>query len=129
MKVRAIFAILIIVFISAVCTITMILRPPPREDIAVYYERLYAPVRTALPAAGRVGYISDFDPRYPNGRAALFLARYSLAPLQVSDDVNEEAIVANFYDLRHLPPILQANRLRIERDFGSGILLLRHERP
>ncbi|MFL5308921.1 MAG: hypothetical protein ACJ79H_00570 [Myxococcales bacterium] len=104
-------------------------RRPPRSD-----ER-YRAVRAALPASGRVGYLSD-EPvsARPGVREAdewgtwLYQsAQYALAPVVlVVGEARTELVLANLKEPGRLEAVARAHGLRVEHRFEGGrVALLR----
>ena len=101
----------------------------PRSD-----ER-YVTVREALPARGRVGYVSD-EPVSTRpgalqadewGTWLYQSAQYALAPLVLAvGDSRAEVVLANLKDPARLEEVARAHGLRIERRFeGGSVAVLR----
>lgn len=104
--------------------------PPGGRDDVTLYEQRFAPLRPLLPRHGVVGYVADtqavnihFDPTGPS----YYATQYSLAPLIVVYSTAPALVVGNFTDPAAVAPVLARLRLRPLRDFGNGVLLLRHE--
>jgi hypothetical protein len=95
--------------------------PNPRNppgNIARRSDQRFAPLKTALPARGVVGYIGE--PGTP-AIADYYLAQYALAPLVIDHSTNHALVVGNFSpqsSLGALPP-----GLHLIRDFGDGVFL------
>jgi hypothetical protein len=96
------------------------------------YERRFQEVRAALPAQGVVGYLGRTDTagRSPAERETsslrdfkhYLLAQYSLAPVVLIESTEPDFVLGNFDPER--TPSTPAG-FRIERDFGSGLVLFR----
>lgn len=109
--------------------------PAGRDEISAN-DRRFAPVRGALSAAGRIGYVGDPPPdsRLPNGSSAALLhfrryllAEYALAPVILIDhDTTSDLVLGNFDpgDARAAPA-----GFRVVRDFGDGLVLYRRVAP
>lgn len=94
--------------------------PAPRIDAR------YAEIRKALPAHGRVGYVSDLPLDQEEGDALHLQTLYALAPLIVArDDGSPGLVIANLARPSALPAICRRAGLETVRDFGSGLVLLR----
>lgn len=91
------------------------------DPISAFDERL-APLRAVLGDTPRVGYLAP--PRLGADRAAahLYLMRYALAPVVVTEDAGATLVVADGRRANDIPA-----GYRIARDFGGGLLLLRAE--
>ena len=107
--------------------------PPPNSDQISRNELRFADVRPALPAYGRVGYVTDIpsDQVLANGDAEgrYFLAQYSLAPVQLINSGEEKIVVGDFKEPKGLQRVLDETNLRIVRDFGKGVFLLQAGTP
>jgi hypothetical protein len=101
------------------------------DEISTYEQRFQA-VRAALPARGVVGYLGRTDPagRTPAERDAsslldfkrYLLTQYALAPVVLIESTEPDFVVGNF-DPGRAPPTPAG--FRIERDFGTGLVLFR----
>jgi hypothetical protein len=93
-------------------------------DIA-RFDTHVAQVRPSLPPTGIIGYYTDFtDP--PGGTDAVRefnLMQYALAPVVIDKSVNQQLVVTSLHNGQN--PIPNRN-LRLVRDFGSGVELLRN---
>jgi hypothetical protein len=86
----------------------------------------YAELRKALPAHGRVGYVSDLPLDQEEGDALHLQTLYALAPLIVArDDGSPGLVIANLAHPAALSAICRRARLETVRDYGSGLWLLR----
>jgi len=92
-------------------------------------EERYLAVRAALPAAGRVGYLSDEPVSSRPGELQadewgtwLYqAAQYALAPLVlVVGDAGTETVLANVKDPARLDALARAHGLRVEQRFEGG---------
>jgi hypothetical protein len=97
-----------------------------KVDFAVYNETRYKGLRQFLPASGVVGHLSGLDQKSLLGRAALAVTRYSLAPVQVAQGTDQDLVVGDFYDLEEARLLIASHHLKVERDLGLGVMLLRH---
>ena len=95
------------------------------QDPVTPYEARFSELRTALPARGVVGYVGDVPPeRYTSEDFRRFiLTAYALAPLVVVHDRLPELVVGNF--VPDSVPAVPPPGLRLVRDFGGGVWLLR----
>lgn len=87
------------------------------DAVSMRSDQRFAVLKQLLPDHGVVGYLGDSA----DATADYYLTQYALAPLVVEHSINHPLIVGNFPSSR---PDLAAHRLRIIRDFGSGVLLL-----
>jgi hypothetical protein len=79
-------------------------------------------LRAALPAQGRVGYISDKMPWVSDnaGVVRYFVTQYDLAPVVVEIGTAPQLVVGNFQEFNsHSVPA----DLLFVRDFGGGVML------
>jgi hypothetical protein len=87
-------------------------------------------IRQVLPAHGVVGYLSGAQPNTftTEDFRRFLLAEYALAPLILIHDTTPDLIVGNFPP-DSVPSALPERGLRLVRDFGNGIWLVRRARP
>ena len=103
---------------------------PDPWAIARQQKRLAA-VKSELPANSLLGYYSDV--RFSDRRAAVafFAVLYTLAPhLVVADEVKPlpELTVGNFSRRPDLGQLDREQGLRLVKDYGLGVMLLRREK-
>jgi hypothetical protein len=106
------------------------------QDEVSAYERRFAELRTMLPPRGVVGYLGHPEPtgatpRDSNAAALLhfrryLLAQYTLSPLLLIESTEPEFVVGNFDPGTGRPTTVG---LRVVRDFGDGLVLLRRAGP
>ena len=134
---RDIAGIGIVLFMSvlALCTFAGSLpwlgRRTPDADRIVMDEDRFARMRTALPARGTIGYLSDIGGGTDNNAEyarAYFLTQYYLAPVVVAPDSAYEIVVANFVSQSDLAQAADARGFSIEREFSTRVALLRRRR-
>jgi hypothetical protein len=104
------------------------LSPARQAFDADLYRLRFAPLARAIPEGGVAGYLSDLDPSLPAATAEYYLAEYFLAPAVIENSTRPALVIANL----HRPPpagYFEGLGFRIERDFGSGLYLLRKARP
>ena len=81
-------------------------------------------LRRALPASGRVGYISDKMPwrSDDDGVVRYFLTQYDVAPVVVEVGTEHDWVIGNFekFDSHSVPP-----NMDVAGDFGNGVMLFR----
>ena len=87
-----------------------------RADNTQRMGQRFVALRTALPAHGVIGYVSQDKP----GVEQYYLAQYALAPLVVDHSRNHSIVVGDFPTSK--PTELPGN-LELVRDFGDGVLL------
>jgi hypothetical protein len=100
------------------------------------YERRFTELRAMLPARGVVGYLDQPDPagatpREANAAALLhfrryLLAQYTLAPVLLKESTEPELVIGNFEPGAALPA---PTGLRVDKDFGDGLVLFRRSGP
>jgi hypothetical protein len=105
---------------------------PPAEDEITGYERRFLELRSALPARGIVGYVTDPPVQDSSpARVALdahdrfkryLLAQYALAPLVLVESTRPELVVGNFARPSSIPGL---SGLQTIREFGGGVVLYR----
>jgi hypothetical protein len=94
--------------------------PDPTEVVL----RRLAPLRTALPSRGTVGYLSDSKPGMAFGRAHC-MVQYALAPVVVAKDAGWELVVANFSSPAAAWTAANAMGFAVVEDLHNGVALLR----
>lgn len=99
---------------------------PLRMSGSMFFEKRFDAVRKELPSRGTIGYITDTDSGDNLKRSAeYFMTQYVLAPVIVADSVAEySVIIGNFHVNSPDSDFINANRLRVIKNFGQGILLL-----
>lgn len=108
---------------------------PGRDEISAS-DRRFAPLRSALPHGGVVGYVGDPEPAGPTPRearaAALLhfrrqlLAQYALAPVVLVQGTGPDLVVGNF-DGSAAPAVPPG--FRVAAEFGDGVVLFRRVAP
>jgi hypothetical protein len=82
-------------------------------------------LRKSLPASTHVGYVTDDRPWVSDASTErFFLTQYVLAPVVVVPESTHEWVVGNFRDVRTASV---PRDLRVERDFGEGVVLFRRK--
>jgi hypothetical protein len=98
----------------------------PDRFIAPQMERLSGLV-TTLPESAVVGYVTD-APAGSAADSAMFLsAQYVLAPRLLDRKSNKNPVVGNFLRPGGIAGFAESRKLRIERDFGNGVVLFQRE--
>jgi hypothetical protein len=87
----------------------------------------FAGLRGAVPVDAIVGYLADLPPEDTTAQVMFLAAQYHLAPrlLQKRDDY--DFVLGNFTRPADFASIGRQHGLRIERDFGNGVVLFRKE--
>lgn len=88
------------------------------SEIALRSDQRFAALKAALPSRGVIGYIGESG---NSGIADYYLAQYALAPLVLDRSDNHPLVIGNFPTSPSMKA--QSNTLRLQRDFGNGILL------
>ena len=108
--------------------------PSARADEGMTrFEKRFAEARKVLPRSGVIGYLSD--PQEGEGLAqGLYASRYVsaeyyLAPLVITDSVELDLILGNFFSPRAMEKAMAEHKLTVLRDFHNGVFLLRKEGP
>jgi hypothetical protein len=89
----------------------------PRED-------RFQGLRRLLPPRATVGYLGDKGSVLQNPRP-YYLAQYSLAPVVLAPDSDHELVVADCSSPQSMSDLAASKGLKIERDLGNGVALLR----
>jgi hypothetical protein len=83
--------------------------------------------RAAVPAGATLGYLTDL-PAEDNLSYAMFLiAQYHLAPRLLQKGSSNEMVLGNFTRPADFAALGRQQGLRMERDFGNGVVLYRRE--
>jgi hypothetical protein len=86
-----------------------------------------ADFRTAVPPDAILGYLTDVPADNTLNASMFFAAQYQLAPRLLQKDQSHDLVLGNFARPADFASLGQQHGLRIERDFGNGILLFRKE--
>ena len=95
-----------------------------KADSITSYERRYRDLKQALPRQGVIGYVSGAEQFGTEEFKRFLLTEYALAPLVLINDTTPDLIVGNFHP-DSVPSGPPAPDLRLVRDFGDGVWLLR----
>jgi hypothetical protein len=88
----------------------------------------FAPLLAMVPVDAEVGYLTDAQPG-SDADASLFLsAQYLMAPRILARDTAHDWVLGNFGKPADFAAIGAARGLRLERDFGDGLVLFRKGR-
>ena len=75
-----------------------------------------------------LGYVTDVDDIQPLASAMLFSAQYTLAPrLLQKGAASRDLVLGNFTKPADFAAFGQQRGLKLERDFGNGVILFRKE--
>ena len=102
-------------------------QPPDPYQIHAQAAR-FEGVRAAIPENAALGYLSDTEPGSVADGALFAGAQYSLAPRLLQRDRAHEWTLGNFTKPVDFAGIGRSKGLRLERDFGSGVILYRIEK-
>lgn len=150
---RVLWLIYIIVAVALLCnglllkqTISLRRANPLGSGKVSEYVRRFEPVRSLLPARGRIGYMSGPNPEILNMEGDEYtavqkeyrLAQYALSPVIVrpatADIVQELPLLivdeygGGFFDAQLRKKIVPPQGFVLVRDFANGLLLYRRER-
>ena len=95
-----------------------------KVDSITSYEGRYRELRQALPRQGIIGYVSGTEQFGTEEFKRFLLTEYALAPLVLIRDSTPDLVVGNFHPDR-VPAEPPSPDLRLVRDFGDGVWLLR----
>ncbi len=84
-------------------------------------------VRAAIPEGAVLGYLTDLEPENMTAWSAFNAARYVLAPRLLRQDAAEPQVLGNFSHPLDYAAFGRSHGLRLERDFGAGVVLFRRE--
>jgi hypothetical protein len=100
----------------------------PQSDLVSRFGRRISRLRQDLPAAGVVGFVSEPpEDRWTNPvyNREIVLARYFLAPLVVLPYEGQALSIGSFHPAPSSAG-LEARGLVVVKDYGDGLLLLKH---
>jgi hypothetical protein len=93
------------------------------------YESRFAAIRPHVPLDRAVGYVTNPTPDGRGGHffdsRGYYLARYVLSPVHLVWETPAEFAIGDFHDDRLVADALNRSGYLVERDFGSGVMLLR----
>jgi hypothetical protein len=95
--------------------------------ISAQFVRL-EPLLSVVPKAAEIGYLTDAQPGSVLDLAMLLGAQYVLAPRLVARGVAHDWVLGNFSRPADFVALGQTNGLRLQKDFGNGVVLFRKER-
>lgn len=93
----------------------------------VRFEPLLSTVPSAVPEDATLGYLTDASPASTTGLAMTLGAQYVLAPRLIEKGATDDRVIGNFTRPADFAALGQSYRLRLERDFGNGVVLFRKE--
>ena len=87
------------------------------------YEKRFDGVKSILPSAGIVGYISDGQPY----NMEFFLTQYVLSPIIIDPNQPREVVIGNFVNRAADFRTVTKMNLALRKDFGNGVKLFNLE--
>lgn len=90
--------------------------------------RRFAAFRSAVPENAVLGYFSNAQPGSALDQQMRLSAQYVLAPRLLETGTRPELVLGNLTGSADGAAIGRARGLRVERDFGDGVLLYRQKR-
>src|SRR5262249_31331672 len=87
-----------------------------------------AGIRAALPETADLGYVTDLEPGSIAATTAFNAALYALSPRLLRKDAAGPQVLGNFSHPIDYAGFGVTRGLRVERDFGSGVILYRREK-
>lgn len=85
-------------------------------------------LRAALPEKAELGYVTDLEPDSVAASNAFNAAVYALAPRLVRPGAARPQVLGNFSHPIDYAAFGASRGLRVERDFGLGVILYRREK-
>jgi hypothetical protein len=95
-------------------------------QIAAQFTR-FGQLQSAVPDQAILGYLTDADPGSVLAEAMFNGAQYALAPRLLQKNPALDLVLGNFTKPGDFAAIGRSHGLRVERDFGSGVILFRRE--
>jgi hypothetical protein len=86
-----------------------------------------AGLRAALPEDAVLGYVTDMEPDCVTASSTFNVAQYALAPRLLRQDTAQPRVLGNFAHPADFAAIGRRHGLRVERDFGEGVVLFSRE--
>src|SRR5215831_5329046 len=87
----------------------------------------FAKFRAAVPADATLGYLTDAVPEDPRAVPMFLAAQYNLAPRLLQKSTGYDLVLGNFMRPADFAALGRQHGLRIERNFGNGVVLFRRE--
>ncbi|HTP31785.1 MAG TPA: hypothetical protein VMJ75_06405 [Candidatus Acidoferrales bacterium] len=100
---------------------------PDPFQISAAFRRL-DPVRGAVPDRAVMGYLTDLEPGSGMETAMFLTAQYVLAPRLLERNLEHAWVLGNFTRPADFAALGKSKSLRLERDFGAGVVLFRREK-
>ena len=101
---------------------------PDPYQIAAQFVRL-GPVLSAVPEYAVLGYVTDAEPGSVTDSALLASAEYVLAPRLLARGTDHDWVLGNFTRPADFALFGKSRGLRLQQDYGSGVVLYRKEPP
>jgi hypothetical protein len=95
-------------------------------QVAAQFSR-FEGVQSAIPEKAMLGYLTDAVPGSVVGDAMFNGAQYVLAPRVLQKGAAFDLVLGNFTKPGDFAAVGRAQGLRLERDFGNGVVLFRRE--
>jgi hypothetical protein len=99
---------------------------PDPYKVAAQFPR-FAGLRAAVPADAELGYISDQPPGSLAGDTLFGTAQYTLAPRILRKDASAALVIGNFTRQVDFQAVGAQQGLKMEKDFGNGVVLFKKE--
>jgi serine/threonine protein kinase len=90
-------------------------------------EARFANLRAAVPTGAVLAYLTDRPAEDANAVSMFFAAQYHLAPRLLQKTAAGALVLGNFTRPADLAAVGREHGLRIERDFGNGVVLFRRK--
>ena len=87
----------------------------------------FAELRATVPANAILGYLTDVPAEDILATSMFLAAQYELAPRVLQRGDSFEAVLGNFTRPADFASLGRQHGLRLERDFGNGVVLFRRE--
>jgi hypothetical protein len=95
-------------------------------QVAAQFSR-FESVQSAIPEKATLGYVTDAVPGSVVGDAMFNGAQFVLAPRVLQKSTALDLVLGNFTKPGDFAAVGRAQGLRLERDFGNGVVLFRKE--
>lgn len=90
-------------------------------------EARFAGLRAAVPENAVLGYLTDTPMEDTLGTSMFFAAQYHLAPRLLQKTQWHDLVLGNFAKPADFASFGKQRGLRLDRDFGNGVVLFRNE--